>query len=84
MYGRPESLGNSNVLRHASLSVWTSLCLSAGPTCADPGFTPTAAPDGRRFPEETSALSVSIGWDRSLRVARSALSQGGTFCILRV
>lgn len=28
--------------------------------CADPGSTPTAALDGRPFPEETSALSQSV------------------------
>lgn len=33
---------------------------SEGPTCADPGFTPTAAPDGRRSLEETSALSQFV------------------------
>ena len=45
----------------------------------DPGSTPTAALDGRRSLEETSALSVSARLGSQLGVARSAPSQGGPF-----
>lgn len=53
-------MNTDNMLFHPSI---------AGPMCADPGSTPTAVLDGRRYLEETSALSVSAWLGSQLGVA---------------